>query len=1031
MKKLLSTFALALLAAASAWAQRFQSGDLYYYITNASNKTVAVTYEYQWSSSNYSSLPTTVTIPETVSYNGTTYSVTSIGDQAFYYCSALTQVNIPESVTSIGGSAFRYCSALTQVTIGDGVKSIGEGAFLGCSALTQVTIGDGVESIGNYAFFGCSALTQVTIGDGVTSIGNSAFQFCSALAEINVLATVPPTITASTFSNINLQVKVSIPEGSRDAYMADENWKQLLGLSEGQANGTCGDNLTWTFTTADSTLTISGTGDMYNSDDQPWYNFNQGIKNISLPDGMTSIGSYAFSSCSALTQVNIPESVTSIGDYAFSSCSALKQITLPESVTSIGDYAFSYCSALTQVTIPSSVTSIGDEAFYGCSALTQVTWNVINCADFNNGPFNDSRSNIKVFIFGNQVEHIPAFLCYYMDKLTQVTIPESVTSIGESAFSRCSALTQVIIGSSVTSIGSEAFSRCSALTQVTIPDGVESIGSSAFSYCSALTQVTIPDGVTSIGYYAFGYCSALTQVTIPGSVESIGERAFEYCSALAEMTVLPTVPPTITENTFSNINPQVKVSIPEGSRDAYMADENWKQLLYLSAGELSGTCGDYLIWTFTTADCTLSISGRGEMYDYNYPSDQPWYNFNQGIKNISIQDGVTSIGDYAFSDCSALTQVTIGDGVTSIGSQAFAWCSALAQVTIGDGVESIGERAFLGCSKLTQVNIPNSVTSIGDYAFSGCSALTQVTIPNSVTSIGEGAFSGCSALAEMTVLATVPPTITAYTFSNINPQVKVSIPEGSKEAYMADENWKQLLGLSAGELSGTCGDNLTWTFTTADSTLTISGTGNMYNYSHNNQPWNNFRRGIKTISLPDGMTSIGNGAFYNCSALTQMDIPNSVTSIGDSSFQECYNLAKIAIGNGVTSIGDWAFYDCSALAEMTVLATVPPTIGEASTFYNVSRDIPVYVPAEALEDYWVASVWKEFNLHAMPTALQTPSMPESMRVYGGLLHNPQGLPVSIYDMQGRMVYSGTAATVSQPAGVYVLRCAGASSKVLF
>ena len=116
---------------------------------------------------------------------------------------------------------------------------------------------------------------------------------------------------------------------------------------------------------------------------------------------------------------------------------------------------------------------------------------------------------------------------------------------------------------------------------------------------------------------------------------------------------------------------------------------------------------------------------------------------------------------------------------------------------------------------------------------------------------------------------------------------------------------------------------------------------------------------------------------------------------------------------------------------MTVLATVPPTIGGASTFYNVSRDIPVYVPAESLKDYQVAYTWREFNLHAMPTALQTPSMPESIRVYGGLLHNPQGLPVSIYDMQGRMVYSGTAATVSQPAGVYVVRCAGASGKVLF
>ena len=173
-----------------------------------------------------------------------------------------------------------------------------------------------------------------------------------------------------------------------------------------------------------------------------------------------------------------------------------------------------------------------------------------------------------------------------------------------------------------------------------------------------------------------------------------------------------------------------------------MADENWKQLLYLSAGELSGTCGDYLIWTFTTADCTLSISGRGEMYDYNYPSDQPWYNFNQGIKNISLPDGMTSIGDKAFSGCSALTQVTIPDGVTSIGFDAFDNCYALTQVDIPNSVTSIGDYAFYNCSALAQVILPNSVTNIGGGAFANCYALTQVDIPNSVTSIGFDAFLG-------------------------------------------------------------------------------------------------------------------------------------------------------------------------------------------------------------------------------------------------------------------------------------------------
>ena len=479
MKKNVFTFALALLTAGSAWALEFQSEDFSYKVISSSAKTVEIT--------DYLGYSTELTIPHAVTYNDVTYSVVSIGSEAFKQsaflmtvsipnsiktigtsafsgCSSLTAINIPNSVTSIqastfsdcsslasiniptpvtsigdkafygcysmtevtignrvasiGTSAFEGCFSLTQITIPNSVTSIGSSAFEGCDALTQVNIGSSVTSIGESAFNGCSALTQVTIGNSVKSIGDGAFANCYALAEMNVLPTVPPAITANTFYNINPQVKVSVPEDSRDAYMADENWKQLLDLSARELSGTCGDNLTWTFTTADSTLTISGTGDMYDYDysDQPWYNSRQGIKNISLPDGMTSIGGYAFSGCSALVQV-----------------------TIPESVTSIGGSAFSNCSALTQVTIGNSVTSI-DNAFYNCSKLRQVTWNAINCADFksrNDSPF--SYTQITTFIFGEQVEHIPAYLCYGMSKLTEIIVLATVApTVGMATFSNVS-----------------------------------------------------------------------------------------------------------------------------------------------------------------------------------------------------------------------------------------------------------------------------------------------------------------------------------------------------------------------------------------------------------------------------------------------------------------------------------------------------------------------------------------------------------------------------------------------------------------
>ena len=227
--------------------------------------------------------------------------------------------------------------------------------------------------------------------------------------------------------------------------------------------GTCGDNLTWTLNTKDSTLVISGTGAM--TDNPSWSDYRSYIKYVTLPDGLTSIGDYAFYSCESLTSVTIPNSVTSIGVLAFSSCSALTSITIPNSVTSTGDYAFSNCYSLTSVTLDSGVTSIGDYAFSNCSALTSIT------------------------------------------------IPNSVTSIGNSAFIGCSALTSITIPNSVTSIGNSAFFYCSSLTSITIPNSVTSIGESAFRGCTSLTSVTIGNSVTSIGNSAFYECSNIQEVT--------------------------------------------------------------------------------------------------------------------------------------------------------------------------------------------------------------------------------------------------------------------------------------------------------------------------------------------------------------------------------------------------------------------------------------------------------------------------------------------------------------------------------------
>ena len=954
-------FVVSCLFSTNAFAYDAEIDGIYY---NFNENEATVTYnDYDYYSGD-------ILIPKSVIYNEKTYSVTSIGDKAFFECYDLTSVNIPNSVTYIGYHAFWACSNLTSITIPNSVTYIGTEAF-SCSSLTSVTIPNSVTEINYDAFSNCRALTSVTIPNSVTIIRSNAFSGCDGLTSV----IIPNSVT-----------RIG-SDAFLDCYFTKESFIN---------NSTLTSDTYWGATICD-----------IETNDGLLITNNEVVKcrpcatSVVIPNSVTSIGKNAFYCCYGLTSVTIPNSVTSIGDNAFGNCSGLKKVIVPDiaawcgiafadpsssysysnplryakhlysdeateitnliipnSVTSIGSSAFYNCSGLTSVTIPNSVTSIGSSAFLGCSGLTSVTINSNAVASKSYTIANNLSSvfgsQVKEYIFGEGVQQIGNCALYCCSGLTSVTIHNSVTSIGERAFYDCDGLTSVTIPNSVTNIGRAAFYGCDGLTSVTIPNSVTSIGDQAFDYCSGLTSVTINsnavasksydsghtiasifgskvkeyifgEDVQQIGNWALYRCSSLTSVTIPNSVTSIGSGAFCECDGLTSVTI-PNSVTSIGEWAFERCSGLKKVIVP-----------------------------DIAAW------CSIEFGNEYAnplLYAKHLYSDE-----TTEITNLIIPDSVKSIGNYAFRHCDGLTSVTIPNSVTSIGNDAFFCCYGLATVTIGNSVTSIGSGAFRYCDALTSVTIGNSVTSIGDNAFYGCSGLkkvivpdiaawcdiafgnlyahplswkgggnlysdetTQITnliIPNSVTSIGNWAFYRCEGLTSVTIGNSVT-SIGSQAFDYCSGLKKVIVPDIAAWCSIEFGNEYANPLLYAKHLY-------------SDETTEITN-----------------------LIIPSSVTSIGDYAFRNCRALTSVNIPNSVTSIGDYAFYYCSGLTSITIGNSVKSIENYAFAYCSKLTDVYCYAeSVPSTGSDAFTESNI-QNATLHVPGSKAA-YEAVSPWNGFG----------------------------------------------------------------------